>query len=153
MREPPGLRRDDGRRPDGVTLIPLFRRENLGLEWNGCRHPSPSHVDAGSLTPRSAAVRAETLKLQKYASLAADYFVSALAFETLGGPGPTTKELLVTIGQLLQEATIRNFTAEKFQIQRLSLDIQRGNAAAVIGTLETYWGPLSVYQNRTRTLF
>lgn len=101
---------------------------------------------AGSLIPGSAAVRAETLKLQKYATSATNDFVSPLALETLGGPGPSTRELLATVGQLPQEVTGCQRAGELL-LRRLSLDSRRRNAAAVMGTPQGYWGPLSACQN------
>ena len=142
LREPPGMCRSDGRRPDGVTLIPFERGKALVWDGTVVDTLAPSYVDAGSLTPLivSAVTRAEGHKVQKYADLAAEYFVSPLTFETLGGPGPQTKTLLVTVGQLLMEATGCSRAGE-FLLQRLSLDVQRGNAAAVMGTLQGYHGP------------
>lgn len=102
---------------------------------------APSYVDAGSRIPGTAVARAETLKLQRYTDLAANYHVEPLAFETLGGPGPATKTLLSTVGQLVQEATGCPRAAE-FLLQKLSLDVQRGNAAAVMGTMIAYKEPL-----------
>lgn len=59
---------------------------------------------------------------------------SPLAFETLGGPGPATRELLSSVGRLLVEATGCR-RAGGYLLQRLSIDVQRGNAVAVMGTM------------------
>ena len=63
--------------------------------WGGDRPAShlPKHVEAASHTAGSAVARAESLKLQKYSDLAAEYFVSPLAYETLGGPGLLRRRL------------------------------------------------------------
>lgn len=85
--------------------------------------------------------RAETLKLQKYSDLATEYVVSPLAFETPGGPGSLTRNLRITVAQLLQVVT-GNRRAEEFLLQRLSLEDQRGNAAAVMNTTQEHNGPV-----------
>ena len=46
-----------------------------------------------------------SMKVQKFGDLAAEYFFSPLASETLGGTGPSTRDLLTTVRQRLQEAT------------------------------------------------
>ena len=132
--------RNDGRRPDGVTLIPFERGKALVWDGTVVDTPAPSYVDAGSHTQGSAVARAEALKLQKYSDLALEYYVSPLAFETLGGPGPATRSLLTTVGQLLYETT-GCWRAPQFLLQKLSMDVQRGNVAAVMGTLQDYRGP------------
>ena len=84
-----------------------------------------------------AVSRAEILKLRKYADLETSYFVFPLTVETLGGPGPTTRTLLVTVGRFVREAT-GNPRASEYFLQKLSLDVQRGNAAAVLGNMLAY---------------
>lgn len=132
--EPPGLSRSDGKRPDGVTQIPFERGRCLVWDGTVVDTLAPSYVDNGSEQPGTAAARAEVFKLRKYEVLSRSYIVEPLAFETLGGPGPRTSDLLKTVGGLLQ-VTTGNPRAGEFLRQRLSLDVQRGNAASVMGTL------------------
>ena len=70
----------------------LFER-GKGPIWDGTvvNILAPSYVNAGSQTPNTAVARAETLKEHKYSDLAAEYFFSPLAFETLARPGPLTR--------------------------------------------------------------
>ena len=121
-------------------MIPFERGKALVWDGTVVDTLAPSYVDAGSLSPGAAVSRAETLKVQKYNDLAAEYLFSPLAFETLGGPGPLTRDLLMSVGQRLEEATGCH-RAGDFLLQKLSLDVQRGNAAAVMGTLQAYQGP------------
>ena len=79
-------------------------------------------------------------KLHKYRDLTANYIVAPLAFETLGTPGPATRTLLDSVGQQIEQVTGCK-RAREYLLQRLSLDVQRGNAAAVMGTMAAYTGP------------
>ena len=113
------------------------------LVWNGLVGDTlaPSYVDAGSLTSGIAGARVETLKLQKYNDTeASNYLVAPLVFDTLGGPSPATRLLLNTVGSMVEEAPGCK-RAREYLLQRLLLDVQRGNAAALMGTLSTYTGP------------
>ena len=132
--------RDDGKRPDGLTLIPF--EQGRSLIWDGTVTDTltPSSVSHGSCRASWAATQAETAKLRKYQKLQQAYVFFPLAFETLGGPGPRTKQLLDKVGDLLERSTGDPRSGE-FLRQRLSLDIQRGNAASVLGTLARWRGP------------
>ena len=99
---------------------------------------APSYVDRGATQPGHAAMTAEQTKIRKYAGLPETYTFAPLAFETLGGPGPLTACLLEGVCQRLVRAT-GDPRAGTFLRQRLSLDIQRGNAVAVTGTMGQ-WG-------------
>lgn len=140
MREPPGLYRDDGRRPDGMTLIPFEKGQPL--VWDGTVTDSlkPSIVGHGASQPGYAATQAETAKIRKYQTIRRTHSFSPVAFETLGGPGLLTKQLLLKISNLLIKAT-GDTRAGNFFLQRLSLDVQRGNAAAVLGTMAEWNEP------------
>ena len=74
--------------------------------------------------------------MQKYRDLQQTYAVSPSAFETLRGAGPLTKTLLDEVCKKMKESTLDNRLGEFFR-QKVSLDVQRGNAAVVLGTLPT----------------
>ena len=63
-----------------------------------------------------------------------------LAFETVGGPGPTARTSLATARKLIEEAT-GNPRASEYLLQNLALDVQRGYASDVMGTMLAYQGP------------
>lgn len=140
IREPPGLFRDDGRRPDGMTLTPFAK--GRALVWDGTVTDSltPSVVRHGASRAGYAVTLAEQNKLRKYADIQKTYEFSPLAFETLGGPGPLTKQLLHTISEKLVVAS-GDKRAGLFFLQRLSIDVQRGNATAVLGTMSRWSRP------------
>ena len=136
--EPARLLRGDGKRPDGASLDPW--RTGLYLVWDfTCPDTlAPSHLRSSSLTAGSAAEKAEGGKTLKYADLVASggFTFMPAAIETLGTWGSSALALCADIGGRLA-AESGDSRCHSFLLQRLSLAVQRGNAAAVIGTLPT----------------
>ena len=133
--EPPGLTRTDGKRPDGSTLFPWA--EGRLMAWDvTCVDPiCTSYVAASSKSALAAATAAETRKFRKYSTLPSDYVFAPLAFETLGGLGPSCARTLSQLGTLLCQK--KSDPAQASLLYRaLSVALQRGNAAAVMESLE-----------------
>ena len=84
--------------------------------------------------PGAAATRAEERKTEKYRDLAPNYHFTPLGFETLGNWGDTAISFIKELGSRLASATGEP-RSTVFLRQRLSIAIQRGNAAAVRGTV------------------
>ena len=82
----------------------------------------------------SSAAQAEERKIIKYRDLQNAYHFTPLGFETVGHWGPATLKFLRELGALLAQATGEP-RSTAFLKQRLSVAIQRGNAAAVRGTV------------------
>jgi hypothetical protein len=61
------------------------------------------------------------------------FVFSPLAFETVGPWGPESKALISTIGRKITEKTGEK-RATEFLRQRISIEIQRGNAASILNT-------------------
>ncbi len=140
MLEPQGLLQDDGKRPDGLTLIPFCRGRALVWDATVTDSLSPSLVGPGSSRAGSAVSRAEAAKIRKYSALSTGYNFSPFAFETLGGPGPLTAALITQVGEALERES-GDKRLGRFLAQRLSLDVQRGNAISVLGTMSTWLEP------------
>lgn len=138
--EPNGLSSADGKRPDGMSLIPFEKGRVLVWDATVTDSLTPSIVRAAAARPGLGVTRAEDIKTRKYSAIVTSHAFYPLAFETLGGPGPITKTLLEKVGKRLVEAT-GDERAHQFLQQRLSIDTQRGNAAAVMGTLARWTGP------------
>lgn len=144
--EPPGLSRTDGKRPDGLTLIPWQRGRCLVWDATCVSTFAPSHLDRTMRAPGSAAEQAASLKRAKYSNLTLAYDFVPVAFETAGPWGTDAKIFVQEIGRRLR-AKCGDPRSGAFLVQRLSLTIQRGNAASVMGTMEPGLrgaGPLSV---------
>ena len=80
---------------------------------------------------------AEERKRAHYSDLPENVFLEPVAVETLGGFGESTAVFLRHLGARISEQT--HDTREiAFLHQRLSVTVQRGNAACVRETLEPY---------------
>ena len=94
---------------------------------------APSHLSATSKSASSAAISAVNTKRAKYRELMDNYNFIVFAVETLGPWCPEAKALVQEIGKKLEEIT-GDSRATNFLKQRISIAIQRGNAASVMGT-------------------
>ena len=63
-----------------------------------------------------------------------DYAFTPLAFETLGGVGLKTADFIKKVCNRLRQVSGCHTAGKHFK-QLLSLTVQRGNAASVLGTL------------------
>jgi len=70
----------------------------------------------------------------KYRGLKENFHFIAVGIETLGACGPEAKALLKEIGKRLTKSTGEP-RSSSFLMQRVSVAVQRGNAASVLGTL------------------
>ena len=83
----------------------------------------------------AAADAAETRKQRKYEALEDRFIVQPIGFETMGSWGAGAKAFLTDVGHRVKQAT-GNQRAMEFLRQRVSIEIQRGNAASVMGTVD-----------------
>ena len=73
--------------------------------------------------------------MQKYKHLDSCYFFTPVAIETSGVFGPKTTEFLKELGLRLRQVS-GEANSFAYLTQRLSVAIQRGNAASVLGTIK-----------------
>ena len=73
--------------------------------------------------------------MQKYKHLNSCYFFTPVAIETSGVFGPKTMEFLKGLGHRLRQVSGEANTFA-YLSQRLSVAIQHGNAASVLGTMK-----------------
>ena len=132
--EPPKLERENGKRPDGMTLVPWKQGKALVWDVTCVDTMAPSHIMGSISEAGKAAEDAEKKKVKKYRNLVEGKFLfSPVAFETFGPWGPATRELISEIGHKVMARTGEKRVLE-FLRQRISIEIQRGNAASVLGT-------------------
>ena len=132
--EPNGVLRDDSqKRPDGMTLVPW--KEGKALVWDvTCVDTLCQTYRKGSSEQAGyAGNKAEENKRTKYRSLEGSYHFCPVGFETFGTFGPAASALLREVGKRIADRTGEKRSSE-FLRQRISIDIQRGNAACVLGT-------------------
>lgn len=137
--EPNSLCREDGKRPDGLSVLPWANGRCLVWDFTCPDTLAASHLNAAVLSPGAVANAAESLKVAKYRSLSALYRFVPIAVETLGALGDEALDFFRDLGQRIAAATAepRSF---QFLMQRLSVAIQRGNAACIVGTVHTSAG-------------
>jgi len=134
VREPPGLTRSDAKRPDGATLVPWAHGRCLLWDATTPDTLAPSHVQRSAVLAGSAALSAQGVKTAKYTSLAVAHDFVPIAIETLGTWGPAGLAFVNELGRRISAVT-GDARATDFLRQRLSLAVQRGNAASILGTL------------------
>lgn len=133
--EPRGLARDDGKRPDGVTSMPW--RNGRCLIWDvTCPDTlAASYLDKAVSGPGVVATEAETRKRHKYSTVDDSmYIFQPIAIETLGAFGSSAINFFNDLGHRMR-AVSQDTRAGMFLMQRLSVAMQRGNAACILGTI------------------
>ncbi|KAI5632042.1 reverse transcriptase (RNA-dependent DNA polymerase) domain-containing protein [Phthorimaea operculella] len=131
--EPPGLSRADGKRPDGLTLIPWKRGRSLLWDATCACTFAATHLPRIMRTAGLAAEFLAKQKTEKYAGLCQSYDFVPFAVETSGVWCAAARTFAMEIGQRLK-ACGRDPRAGSYLVQQISLTIQRGNAASVMGT-------------------
>ena len=128
-KEPVGLSRTDGKRPDGLTLIPWQSGKALVWDVTVTHTMAESYSNTIEIVPGHAAELAATRKTDKYASLAGTYVVQPLAFETMGPINSSGLQFLTELGRRIS-AVSGDKRETSFLFQRVSICIQRFNAVA-----------------------
>lgn len=132
--EPNGLCRDDGKRPDGITLIPWSKGLPLIWDYTCVDTLASSNLHLSAKEGVKLAMNAEDRKRRKYECLTNAHIFCPFAMETLGAWGPDARRLTKAIGQRITERT-GELRATFFLKQRLSLAVQRGNASSIISCI------------------
>ena len=137
--EPNSLCCDDGKRPDGLTVLPWANERCLVWDFLCPDTLAASHLYRAVLGSGVVANDVESRKLTKYSLLSALYQFIPITIETSGVPGDEALSFFHDLGQRIAVATAepRSF---QFLMQRLSVAIQRGNAACIIGTVPSSAG-------------
>ena len=94
-----------------------------------------SHVRKTRAVAGSAAEYAEQQKPEKYAGLMNQYDFYPIGFETFDSWGASAIDILAQIGKRIKDHTGELRTME-FLGQKISIEIQRGSAVSVLGTVE-----------------
>jgi len=95
---------------------------------------APSYINETSKKSGSIAENAERLKHNHYRKLKENYLFTPLAFESLGSMGPETKIFIDLLGSKMRNASGES-RSKDYLLQKISIAIQRGNAACILGTL------------------
>jgi hypothetical protein len=96
-----------------------------------------SYIELSSKKAGEAARLRENAKKSKYVTVETynNYHFVPIAIETLGPWGDDAKKIINEIGQKIQKITNES-RSTSYLSQRISIAVQRGNAASVLGTIE-----------------
>jgi hypothetical protein len=133
--EPQGLSRTDGKRPDGLTLVPWAKGRSLLWDATCVSTFAASHLAQTMRSAGGAAENAARHKHAKYSNLEPVYDFVPLAVETAGPWCSEGKVFIQALGKRLRERGC-DPRSGAYLVQRVSLAIQRGNAAGIMGTFE-----------------
>ena len=132
--EPTSLCKSDQKRPDGLTYFSYKAGKPLAWDFTSPCTVAPSNLSASIQGAAKAANKAEELKIKKYCELQQEFHVVPIAIETFGSIGAHGNKLIQEIGNMLIEKSGEK--RSKFYLyQRLSMAVQRGNVASVLGTI------------------
>ena len=133
--EHPGLATSDNKRPDGLTWVPWERGMCFIWDVTVVGALAPSRI-SNNPCQFSAATEAEMRKISKYSEIInRSYIFAPVAFEVQCGCAPVTYSFLRALGKRLLAAT-QEPKSTLYLRQRISVALQVGNSASVLGTIE-----------------
>jgi Reverse transcriptase (RNA-dependent DNA polymerase) len=132
--EPSSLSRSDGKRPDGITMMPWQQGRCLVWDVTCPDTLAASHLNRAVTGHGAVANDAEQRKQLKYEAISQTHCFVPVAVETLGALGQEASDFLKDLGGRITAVT-KERRAHEFLLQRVSVAVQRGNAACVLGTV------------------
>jgi len=132
-KEPAGLIRSDGKRPDGLTLIPWQHGRCLTWDVTVVDTLAASYTSLSCSSPGAVAEAAATRKKAKYVSISSTHTFIPIAVETMG---PICSEAIHFLSEVGKRLTLCSGDSRetRFLFQRLSVLVQRYNAVAFRGS-------------------
>jgi len=124
VKEPQGLTRSDGKRPDGLTSIPW--REGRSATWDVITVTNTVAASYVAITSARAASAAAQGKEIKYAEITQTHLFYQLAFETMGPINVVGLEFISDLGHRTSRVT-DDPRETSILFQRISVAIQRFN--------------------------
>ena len=131
MKEPVGLTRLDGKRPDRLTLTPWQDGKSLTWDVTVDSTLADSNLHVTSHSASGAAEIASVRKESKYSALPSDYLFQAIAFENLCPLNGSGLDFLSEVSRRLS-ASFPDPRETSFLFQRLSVLIQRYNSVLIL---------------------
>ena len=111
-----GITRSDGRRPDGVSVMPAKNGRSLVLDATCPDTFAPSHVTLAAREAGLVASQAEKAKTQKYALLGSSHYFVPIAIKTSGVFGPEAISFIKELGRRIRSFFIDIITLWTFSI-------------------------------------
>ena len=133
-KKPTGLFRTDGKRPDGLTLVPWQSGKSLCWDVTVICPLAESYVTGTACEAGAAAELAASHKEEKYASIGSEYLFAPIAVETLSPMNMSACQLFANLGRKISSAS-GDDREGVFLFQRVSVLVQRYNAVLLHDTL------------------
>jgi hypothetical protein len=139
VKEPKGLVQLDGKRPDGLTLVPWLSGRCATWDITVVDTLAASYVSQSAI---SAAEVAADRKIAKYGTLNQSHHFFPVAIETLGPFSECSQDFIKEIGR---RTTLRTSDPREtaFLFQRISIALQRFNSVCLTNTFTTADQPSS----------
>ena len=125
--------RGDGKRPDGLTLVPWQNERSLTWDVTVVNTLASSYTPTTSVTSCGAAEAAATRKRAKYADIIQSHLFAPIAIETVGPINMDGQRFLDSLGERISSVSGDPIEIT-FLYQRLSVLIQILNSVAFRGT-------------------
>ena len=139
--------------PDRVTLQTF--KHGKALIWDFTCHDTfaPSYLSTLPVEEESVAKKAEDDKDWKYRFMTNDFHFVPICVETMGIWGPKGYKFIKEVGKLISDKTMER-RSTSFLRQSISMEIQRGNCASILGTVESpnYWRNYLSYLTLSQTI-
>jgi hypothetical protein len=133
MLEPVGLCQSDGKRADGVTVIPWKRGQSLAWDVTCWDTLAPSYIPSATSGVAKIANQAESSKNTLYHENAQSHFFVPIGFESLGVFGDCAMSFLK---ELAHHIRLKTADPQSFHhlCKTISVTIQRFNSVAILGS-------------------
>jgi len=128
----------------GLTLVPWAKGKSLVWDFTCADTLAPSYISQTANHPGAAARIRATAKNIKFHFLKERFHFIPIAIETFGVYGLEADKFISALGDRLKVVT-QDKRSLAFLKQRISSAIQRGNAAAVLGTLPSGKGFTEIF--------
>ena len=122
-----------------VSLVPWERGRLVVWDATCSDSYAPSYITSAASEAGIVASQAEERKIRKYDHLDASLQFTPVAVETTGVFGPRTKSFFQELSRRIRSSTGEE-KAYFYLSQRVSVAIQKGNSASIMGTI----GPMTV---------
>ena len=136
--EPTNLSALNGIRPDGLTYHSWKEGKQMAWDFTCCDTLCDTYVKSSAKQAGSAADLREDQKSKHYEELN-NYMFIPVAVETYGAWGSQGLKLIKDIGRKIKGVTGEN-RSTFYLFQNISVAIQKGNAACIMGTVPTSEG-------------
>ena len=133
VKEPHQLTRNDGKRPDGLTMLPWQRGRSATWDVTVVDTLATSYLSQSASNAAAAAELAAVRKTTKYSTISLTHHFFPIAIETLGPICLVGAEFISDIGRRITAVT-SDTRESTFLFQRLSVAVQRYNAVCIADT-------------------